>query len=310
MNEKLGEIIFNDKNVFFDYFMMISSVQNYLLDEKNPEIEECENEILSFFNQKKEIFKIQIDNLNSFNSLNQFLFSNNCEKENNSNSNKTNGINGGQDNQKTNDNIGKVYLFNLTEEDNKEKEENIQNLQNEVKSLKQQLYKYVETNMEKGIKLQKKINNMQYELFQVGSRDLWKALVNYNLYQLDIKKEGDYDERIKKIIGVLETYKNTYSDLYKRFFINVKDAINDGNFIAHDFKEKVPIGMETHYIDTLLGRLKMKNIQKVEIKQLKSILKGINMEKILERVVNGGKAVDKYEKKYDIKKLLSTQINK
>lgn len=54
VNEKLEEIILNDKNVFFDYFMMISSsVQNYLLDEKNPEIDQCENEILSFFNQKK-----------------------------------------------------------------------------------------------------------------------------------------------------------------------------------------------------------------------------------------------------------------
>ena len=65
--------------------------------------------------------------MNSFNSLNLFLFSNNCETENNSNSNKTNGIKGAQDNQKTNDNIGKVYLFNLSEEDNKEKGENVQN---------------------------------------------------------------------------------------------------------------------------------------------------------------------------------------
>ena len=133
--------------------------------------------------------------------------------------------------------------------------------------------------MEKGIKLQKKINNMQYDLFQVGSRNLWKALVNYNLYQLDIKKEGDYDERIKKIIGVLETYKNTYSDLYKRFFINAKDAINDGNFIAHDFKEKIPIDMETHYIDTLLGRLKMKKIRKLTNAKMKYYLSSIKKKR-------------------------------
>ena len=85
------------------------------------------------------------------------------------------------------------------------------------------------------ISLKTKVKNLEEKLFKIQSRDLWKQIVNYNLYHLNIQKIGDYDERIAKIISELKKFKN--SQIYIKFFEDVNAIINKGNLTAHDFEK-------------------------------------------------------------------------
>ena len=98
--------------------------------------------------------------------------------------------------------------------------------------------------------LNTKVINLQSKIDLIQSRDLWKKIVNYNLYYLDLKKEGKYDERINNIIKKVKHYKN--SELYIRFLGEIKEIIENGNSTAYSYPKKYPIGMNVNYIDELL----------------------------------------------------------
>ena len=98
--------------------------------------------------------------------------------------------------------------------------------------------------------LNTKVINLQSKIDLIQSRDLWKKIVNYNLYYLDLKKEGKYDERINNIIKKVKHYKN--SELYIRFLGEIKEIIENGNSTAYSYPKKYPIGMKVNYIDELL----------------------------------------------------------
>ena len=154
-----------------------------------------------------------------------------------------------------------------------------------------------------------KIQNIESKLQSIQSRDLWKAIVNYNLYHLGIGKKGYYYERVEDIINKLQKYKN--SEVYIKFFKNVKEFIITGNEYAHDFSKKFIVGMETRYVDTLIKETKFSNMSYPEIKSVKKILIKINAEQMLKRYIDGGDAVDDNQEKIDIQNvLLNLEENK
>ena len=106
--------------------------------------------------------------------------------------------------------------------------------------------------------LNTKVINLQSKIDLIQSRDLWKKFVNYNLYYLDLKKEGKYDERINNIIKKVKYYKN--SELYIRFLGEIKEIIENGNSIPYSYPKKYPIGMNVNYIDELLDNQPLPNI--------------------------------------------------
>ena len=154
-----------------------------------------------------------------------------------------------------------------------------------------------------------KIQNIESKLQSIQSRDLWKAIVNYNLYHLGIGKKGYYYERVEDIINKLQKYKN--SEVYIKFFKNVKEFIITGNEYAHDFSKKFIVGMETRYVDTLIKEAKFSDMSFPEIKSVKKILIKINAEQMLKRYIDGGDAVDDNQEKIDIQNvLLNLEENK
>jgi len=158
------------------------------------------------------------------------------------------------------------------------------------------------------ISLKTKVKNLEEKLFKIQSRDLWKQIVNYNLYHLNIQKTGDYDERIGKIISELKKFKN--SQIYIKFFEDVNAIINKGNLTAHDFEKKLPIGMKVNYIDVLFKNQRLPNISSAEIKFVKKILMSIKTEVILERFVQDKNALYENMERMDLRKVISDAITK
>jgi len=152
------------------------------------------------------------------------------------------------------------------------------------------------------INLKRRIDNLEDKLFIIQSRDILKKIVNYNLYHLQIDKIGDYDERIQNIIFKLRSFKN--SDLYIRFFQDIKTIINKGDSLAHTFEKKLPYGMNKSYLDLLLNNLSLPSISFSEKKTVKKILINIKTEDMINRFLTGLQIIDKNEK-FDLKKILA-----
>ena len=249
INNKLGVIIFSQKEIFIDYFLTLFQVNDNLMEEKH---QESQFDILIFMGEMNYSFNIPEQSLTSLNSLYKYLCF--CAKR-------------GLKQDKNQINESKVSDENTQETDKKKSIRNAKEIQNKannnkvkeddpnykISKLEQQLkemkitsdkryYDLKEENSklnfeinQKFISLNTKVKNLEEKLFKIQSRDLWKQIVNYNLYHLNIQKTGDYDERISKIISELKKIKN--SQIYIKFFEDVNDIINKGNVTVHDFEK-------------------------------------------------------------------------
>ena len=199
------------------------------------------------------------------------------------------------DNSRLNNEISKIILDNSR-------------LNNEISKIKGDAEKRYNKQKKLVFMQTLKIQNIESKLQSIQSRDLWKAIVNYNLYHLGIGKKGYYYERVEGIINKLQKYKN--SEVYIKFFKNVKEFIITGNEYAHDFSKKFIVGMETRYVDTLIKETKF-DMSYPEIKSVKKILIKINAEQMLKRYIDGGDVVDDNQEKIDIQNvLLNLEENK
>ena len=319
INDKLGVIIFNQNAIFIDYILKMFDVNDNLMDK---EVSICEKDLLIFIKEKNNFFNIPEERLINLNSLSEYL--SNCTKMDfDSEKNKNNDSK--DSDEKTQETEGKKEIKNegspnATNKNGKENEndfsDKILKLTQQINEMKMTYDKRFSDLTEENSRLSKnqltlntKVKNLEEKLFNIQSRDLWKQIVNYNLYHLNIEKTGDYDERIGKIISKLKTYKN--SGLYIRFFKDVNDIINKGNLRAHDFEKKIPIGLEPNYIDVLFKNQVLPRIASSEVKFVKKILKEIKVEAMLQRYLLGIKAIDENEKEFDFQKILSmTEIHK
>ena len=54
-----------------------------------------------------------------------------------------------------------------------------------------------------------KIQELDSKIFTIQSRDLWKGIINYHLYHLDIIKRGNNEEKINQIANYPELIKQS-----------------------------------------------------------------------------------------------------
>lgn len=249
INNKLGVIIFSQKEIFIDYFLTMFQVNDNLMEEKH---QESQFDILLFMREMNYSFKIPEQSLTSLNSLYKYL----CVCAKRGLKQDKNKINESKDSDENTQETDKKKSIRNEKEiqnkanNNKEKEDDlnykISKLEQQLKEMKitsdKRYYDLKEENSklnfeinQKFISLNTKVKNLEEKLFKIQSRDLWKQIVNYNLYHLNIQKTGDYDERISKIISELKKIKN--SQIYIKFFEDVNGIINKGNVTAHDFEK-------------------------------------------------------------------------
>ena len=252
INNKLGVIIFSQKEIFIDYFLTMFQVNDNLMEEKH---QESQFDILLFMREMNYSFKIPEQSLTSLNSLYKYL----CVCAKKGLKQDKNKINESKDNDKNTQKTDKKKSIRNAKEiqnkanNNKVKEDDpnykISKLEQQLKEMKitsdKRYYDLKEENSklntqnfeinQKFISLNTKVKNLEEKLFKIQSRDLWKQIVNYNLYHLNIQKTGDYDERISKIISELKKIKN--SQIYIKFFEDVNGIINKGNVTVHDFEK-------------------------------------------------------------------------
>ena len=249
INNKLGVIIFSQKEIFIDYFLTMFQVNDNLMEEKD---QESQFDILLFMREMNYSFKIPEQSLTSLNTLYKYLCV--CAKrglkqdKNQINESKVSDENTQETDKKKS--IRNAKEIQNKANNNKEKEDDlnykISKLEQQLKEMKitsdKRYYDLKEENSklnfeinQKFISLNTKVKNLEEKLFKIQSRDLWKQIVNYNLYHLNIQKTGDYDERISKIISELKKIKN--SQIYIKFFEDVNDIINKGNVTVHDFEK-------------------------------------------------------------------------
>ena len=353
INDKLGIIIFNQKNVFRDYILKMLYVEDIFSEE---EASDCENQVLGILKKHNNYFNIPEKFLNNLDTISAYLST--CDIKNfHSEIKKNNELKNMEENiQEKEEKDIKIDELKNMEENIQEKEEKDIKIVNEIILEQQDKIKGEDSNNEIGelrkelknleinfkeemanhnteikkmngeiaqlkekniifgdnqIHLKRRIDNLEDKLFQIQSRDILKKIVNYNLYHLQIDKIlyhlqidkiGDYDERIQNIIFKLRSYKN--SDLYIRFFQDIKTIINKGDSLAHTFEKKLPYGMNKSYLDLLLNNLSLPSISFSEKKTVKKILINIKTEDMIKRFLTGLQIIDKNEK-FDLKKILA-----
>jgi hypothetical protein len=328
INDKLGIIIFNQKNIFRDYILKMLYMENIYSEE---EASDCEKQVLSILKKHNNYFNIPEKFLNNLDNISDYLST--CDtKKFHSEIKKNNDLKDMEENiQKKEEkdiNIGNEIILeqhdkikgedanNEISELRKEMKnleiiftktfkEEIAKHKSEIKKMNEEITKLKEKNIifgENQIHLKRRIDNLEDKLFKIQSRDILKKIVNYNLYHLQIDKIGDYDERIQNIIFKLRSFKN--SDLYIRFFQDIKSIINKGDSLAHTFEKKLPYGMNKSYLDLLLNNLSLPSISFSEKKTVKKILINIKTEDMIKRFLTGLQIIDKNEK-FDLKKILA-----
>ena len=324
INDKLGIIIFNQKNVFRDYILKMLYVEDIFSEE---EASDCENQVLGILKNHNNYFNIPEKYLNNLDTISAYLST--CDiknfhseiKKNNELKNMEENI---QEKEEKDIKIGNEIILEQQdkikgEDSNNEigelrKElknleinfkEEMANHNTEIKKMNEEIAQLKEKNIIFGdnqVNLKRRIDNLEDKLFKIQSRDILKKIVNYNLYHLQIDKIGDYDERIQNIIFKLRSFKN--SDLYIRFFQDIKTIINKGDSLAHTFEKKLPYGMNKSYLDLLLNNLSLPSISFSEKKTVKKILINIKTEDMIKRFLTGLQIIDKNEK-FDLKKILA-----
>jgi hypothetical protein len=328
INDKLGIIIFNQKNVFRDYILKMLYVEDIFSEE---EASDCENQVLGILKKHNNYFNIPEKYLNNLDTISAYLST--CDIKNfHSEIKKNNELKNMEENiQKKEEKDIKIGNEIILEQQDKIKGEDskyeisklrkeIKNFEinftkalkeekanhnTEIKKMNEEIAQLKEKNIIFGdnqVNLKRRIDNLEDKLFKIQSRDILKKIVNYNLYHLQIDKIGDYDERIQNIIFKLRSYKN--SDLYIRFFQDIKTIINKGDSLAHTFEKKLPYGMNKSYLDLLLNNLSLPSISFSEKKTVKKILINIKTEDMINRFLTGLQIIDKNEK-FDLKKILA-----
>jgi len=328
INDKLGIIIFNQKYVFQDYILKMLYVEDIYSEE---EASDCEKQVLSILKKHNNYFNIPEKFLNNLDNISAYLST--CDTKNfHSEIKKNNDLKDVEENMQKkvekdinigneiileqqdkikgedlNNEISKLRkeMKNLEINFTKTFKEEKANHKSEIKKMNEEITKLKEKNIifgENQINLKRRIDNLEDKLFTIQSRDILKKIVNYNLYHLEIEKIGDYDERIEKIIFKLRSFQN--SDLYIRFFQDVKTIINKGDSLAHTFEKKLPYGMNKSYLDLLLNNLSLPSISFSEKKTVKKILINIKAEEMVIRFLSGLQIIDK-NVKFDLKKILS-----
>jgi len=328
INDKLGIIIFNQKNVFRDYILKMLYVEDIFSEE---EASDCENQVLGILKNHNSYFNIPEKYLNNLDTISAYLST--CDIKNfHSEIKKNNELKNMEENiqekeekdikigneiileqqdkikgEDSNNEISKLrkeiknFEINFTKALKEEKA----NHNTEIKKMNEEIAQLKEKNIifgENQVNLKRRIDNLEDKLFKIQSRDILKKIVNYNLYHLMIDKIGDYDERIQNIIFKLRSFKN--SDLYIRFFQDIKTIINKGDSLAHTFEKKLPYGMNKSYLDLLLNNLSLPSISFSEKKTVKKILINIKTEDMIKRFLTGLQIIDKNEK-FDLKKILA-----
>ena len=324
INDKLGIIIFNQKNVFRDYILKMLYVEDIFSEE---EASDCENQVLGILKKHNNYFNIPEKFLNNLDTISAYLST--CDiknfhseiKKNNELKNMEENI---QEKEEKDIKIGNEIILEQQdkikgEDSNNEIGELRKELKNleiyfkeekanhntEIKKMNEEIAQLKEKNIifgENQVNLKRRIDNLEDKLFIIQSRDILKKIVNYNLYHLQIDKIGDYDERIQNIIFKLRSFSN--SDLYIRFFQDIKSIINKGDSLAHTFEKKLPYGMNKSYLDLLLNNLSLPSISFSEKKTVKKILINIKTEDMIKRFLTGLQIIDKNEK-FDLKKILA-----
>ena len=328
INDKLGIIIFNQKNVFRDYILKMLYVEDIFSEE---EASDCENQVLGILKNHNNYFNIPEKFLNNLDTISAYLST--CDiknfhseiKKNNELKNMEENI---QEKEEKDIKIGNEIILEQQdkikgEDSNNEicelrkeiknfeinftkalKEEKA-NHNTEIKKMNEEIAQLKEKNIIFGdnqVNLKRRIDNLEDKLFKIQSRDILKKIVNYNLYHLEIDKIGDYDERIEKIIFKLRSFKN--SDLYIRFFQDIKTIVNKGDSLAHTFEKKLPYGINKSYLDLLLNNLSLPSISFSEKKTVKKILINIKTEDMIKRFLTGLQIIDK-NVKFDLEKILA-----
>ena len=328
INDKLGIIIFNQKNVFRDYILKMLYVEDIYSEE---EASDCENQVLGILKNHNNYFNIPEKYLNNLDTISAYLST--CDIKNfHSEIKKNNELKNMEENiqekeekdikigneiileqqdkikgEDSNNEISKLrkeiknFEINFTKALKEEKA----NHNTEIKKMNEEIAQLKEKNIIFGdnqVNLKRRIDNLEDKLFKIQSRDILKKIVNYNLYHLQIDKIGDYDERIQNIIFKLRSFKN--SDLYIRFFQDIKSIINKGDSLAHTFEKKLPYGINKSYLDLLLNNLSLPSISFSEKKTVKKILINIKTEDMINRFLTGLQIIDKNEK-FDLKKILA-----
>ena len=234
INDKLGIIIFNQKNVFRDYILKMLYVEDIYSEE---EASDCEKQILGILKKHNNYFNIPEKFLNNLDNISAYLST--CDTKNfHSEIKKNNDLKDVEENMQKkvekDINIGNEIILeqhdkikgedanNEISELRKEMKnfeiiftktfkEEIAKHKSEIKKMNEEITKLKEKNIiigENQIHLKRRIDNLEDKLFTIQSRDILKKIVNYNLYHLEIEKIGDYDERIEKIIFKLRSLKN------------------------------------------------------------------------------------------------------
>ena len=328
INDKLGIIIFNQKNVFRDYILKMLYVEDIFSEE---EASDCENQVLGILKKHNNYFNIPEKFLNNLDTISAYLCT--CDIKNfHSEIKKNNELKNMEENiqekeekdikigneiileqqdkikgEDSNNEIGELRkeLKNFEINFTKALKEEKANHNTEIKKMNEEIAQLKEKNIIFGdnqVNLKRRIDNLEDKLFKIQSRDILKKIVNYNLYHLQIDKIGDYDERIQNIIFKLRSFQN--SDLYIRFFQDIKSIINKGDSLAHTFEKKLPYGMNKSYLDLLLNNLSLPSISFSEKKTVKKILINIKTEDMIKRFLTGLQIIDKNEK-FDLKKILA-----
>ena len=324
INDKLGIIIFNQKNVFRDYILKMLYVEDIFSEE---EASDCENQVLGILKKHNKYFNIPEKFLNNLDTISAYLST--CDKKNfQLEIKKNNELKSMeekiQEKEEKDIKIGNEIILEQQdkikgEDSNNEigelrKElknleinfkEEMANHNTEIKKMNGEIAQLKEKNIIFGdnqVNLKRRIDNLEDKLFIIQSRDILKKIVNYNLYHLKIDKIGDYDERIENIIFKLRSFKN--SDLYIRFFQDIKTIINKGDSLAHTFEKKLPYGINKSYLDLLLNNLSLPSISFSEKKTVKKILINIKTEDMIKRFLLGLQIIDK-NVKFDLEKILA-----
>lgn len=223
INDKFGEIIFNQSTIFIDYILMMSDIYNDLLEDNLPE---CEKKLLNFIKEKNNSFSIPEEFLIDLNSLDQYLSV--CdkkkfeqEKDKNNDSKDSEDNNTQETETETKNNNENKEKNQISKNDNEKNIDFNTKLDKLIKEMNEMKKNYKEEKAKLSLKilemdkklselqnkmliqgkdqmyLKTKVENLEEKNFNIQSMDLWKPILNYHLYHLGIEKIGNYDERTK-----------------------------------------------------------------------------------------------------------------
>lgn len=196
-NNNLGDIIFNEQKLCIDYFFLLFDLNDNLLEKK---IDDCEKNVFQFFKNEIDVFKIPEECFTNIDSLSDFLSK--YKEENDSVQKIDNKSKDSQDTQgidKKDIKEGEVNQFK--EQDCDEEKNEIKKMMQEMDEMKKCLIELLQAKDKQSkvnARANIKIQELDSKIFTIQSGDLWKGIINYHLYHLDIIKRGNNEEKINQ----------------------------------------------------------------------------------------------------------------